>query len=178
MKLVTFISFTFLVIFSQSDLLLLDEFLKDLYWCGRPRCCLEYDAEIWDAYGYNHTNECTTTEDCIVGAAMNGCGILDQYPWFVTDTEQACIEMGESGKNYCSLTCTISPDAPCAHGGLNFTEFAPQYCYFYYDNVTDEIIPDCPCLSSACDFFDYCEESPIQHVMPLPSPSPSPSPLA
>ncbi len=164
----------------NGELLLLDEWLEDLFWCGKPRCCLEYDVDVWDTYNYNHTNECTTDEECNhVAITLNGCGhVRNRFDSYISGTQFYCMPMGNEGRSYCTLGCKIYKQRACTLPGTVIDSYAGtmDYCYFYYNDVTEAINPVCPCLRKNCDTFGACATNPILTNIPPPTPSPPPIP--
>ncbi len=170
------------VIQVEGELQLLDDYLKEMFWCGKPRCCLEYDPIIWDRYEYSHDNECETDQECdITAITLNGCGhVRNRYDSYVAGTKFVCKAMGDLGKKYCTLACKLHKARECSPPGKTYNSYYGdmEYCYFYFNNETNIIEPSCPCLRNKCDTFAGCTTNPIlKNVRPPPlSPSPSPSP--
>jgi len=125
---------------------------------------MEYDQEIWDQFGYTHTNECETVDDCYYNSLrMHGCNDPRLfYSRFLFMTKYHCTPMGNQGKKYCTLGCKLFAPTFCSDPNAYYDQEngSTFLCHFYLDNVTQEVVPDCPCFRQRCGSFPSCADHP------------------
>jgi hypothetical protein len=137
-----------------SELVILDEIVRNTIWCYGERCWKNITT------GYNGvTNECNMDSDCSYNLLFTfDCPFLYFNPTYYASSDMYCTPMGNEGKKYCTVGCRLTQQPRCSPSlvPLDPLHGTMVYCYMYYDTVSGEIVPYCPCTKYVCNTETEC----------------------